>query len=96
MRKRNLAPYCVFSTSAPYTYFQPCPAAAFAYCRRLSCPRRLAWLHQFQMEAKLLEQLMQLGPRMRASSGSGILSGAQTERSSNQTDRTHSPDTPRL
>ena len=39
-------------------------------------PRRLAWLHHFQMEAKLLEQLMQLAPRMRASSSSGIFSGA--------------------
>lgn len=36
---------------------------------------RLAWLHEFQMEARLLEQLVSLGPRMRECSGAGIFSG---------------------
>jgi hypothetical protein len=35
----------------------------------------LEWLHHFQMESKLLEQLASLAPRMRASSGSGIFAG---------------------
>lgn len=37
---------------------------------------RLEWLHKFQMEAKLLEQLTQLAPRMSASSGNGTFAGA--------------------
>ncbi|KAI8469832.1 MAG: hypothetical protein J3K34DRAFT_511818 [Monoraphidium minutum] len=39
---------------------------------------RLAWLHEFQMEAKLLEQVAALAPRMRACSGSGIFAGIST------------------
>jgi len=39
---------------------------------------RLTWLHQFQMEARLLEQLMALAPRMTACSGSGMFAGIST------------------